>query len=276
MVEVIDISRNKETGELEQFTVLDAQGQPQLIKATKQNVLLYDPENKMPFDDGISGFFNDGEALMLSERDPELYIVPTEDDNRFAIYYDGKMVETMPKQSVDILEALYTAIIDEDIQDIISVYDDIMSSQVRRNVINAIHPTFEEGDRIEVRERGWLIDDLFLIDWSGSMYAKHDDPTEPDKIRKGDIVQPVDRSYEFVQLRTSLDITPVTIRIGDTRVRMTEREIMFLAKTRWVLNRREYHPDRPFWYYVDRFSSVDWKSGEPERDDAPSFSSFSI
>jgi len=230
----------------------------------------------MPFDDGISGFFNDGEALMLSEDDPQLYVVPTEDDNRFAIYYDGKMVETMPKQSVDVLEALYTAVIDKDIRDVLSVYDDIMSSQVRRNVINAIHPTFEESDRIDVIERGWLIDDLLLIDWSASMYAKHDDPTEPDVVRKGDIVDTVDRSYEFVQLRTSLDITPVTIRIGDTRVRMTEREIMFLAKVRWVLNRRDYHPDVPFWYYVDRFSSVNWRTGEPEEQDEPSFSSFSI
>jgi len=277
MVEIIDVSHNKETGELEQFTVIDEGGQPQLITGSRENILLYDPENKLPFDDGLRGFFESNEAIVLSDSNPELILAPTVDMYRYIILYNGSTVETTPQQTESVLEALYDALTNGDISGVLSVYDDIMSSQVRREVINALLSTFDQDDRIDIHDRGWLIDNLYLVDWSASMYVKHDDPNEPDKIRTGSGIEVVDQSYEFMQLSSIVPIQPVNIILSGNEYRMTEREVWFLAKVKWLLHRRQYHPDKPFWYYVDRYSSVDELTGlPPEESDTPSVDTFDI
>lgn len=275
MTEIIDRSYNKETDELEQFTVITDEGQPSLVKANTKNVLLYDPEDKLPFDDGLYGFLTGEDALVFSEE-PEIIVAPTGNQYCYILRVDGNTVETTPRQAEDVLHAVKSAAIDGEVDLLLTVHDSIMQTQVRRGVINALLRTFDELDRIDSTESGWLVDDFYLVDWTASMYVKHDNPDEADLIRSGSQVVEADRSYEFVQLRLSRDIEAVEVRLGEEFFRLSEREMLFLAKVNWLLDRRHYHPDQPFWKFADKRATVDWKSGEPEEDDEPDLSGFSL
>lgn len=267
MADVIDRSYDKETGELTQFTIIDENGEPDIKKANPADVLLYDPEDKLPFDDGMHGFLAGDEALVLSPEDPEVMVAPTNNEYCYILRVRGNTVETTPKDSEDVLAGVRDAAIDGDLTTLVQLYDEIMSTQVRRGVINALLETFEESERIERNNTGWLIDDFYLVDWTASMYVKHDDPDEPDYQRGGGGVVETDRSYEFVQLSLTRDVDPIEVSISGDTFRLTEREMLFLAKVKWLLNRRHYHPDEPFWMYADKRAAVDWKTGEPEQED---------
>lgn len=267
---IIDRSYNKETNELQQFTVITDKGQPSLVKATAENVLLYDPEDELPFEDGLYDFLNGDEALVLSDNDPEVMVAPTSNEYCYVLRVRGNTIETTPKQAERVLTGIKEATIDEELGTLVEVYDDIMSEQVRRHVINALHGTFDEAFRIKETPSGWLIDDFYLVDWTASMYAATDDPEESDVRRSGSGVVETDRSYEFVQLRINREIEPVEVSFSGETFRLSEREMLFLAKVNWLLDRREYHPDQPFWKFADKRASVDWQTGEPEEPDSAS------
>lgn len=270
MSRIIDKSYNKESGELQQFTIIADTGQPDLKKATAENILLYDPEDELPFEDGMRSFLSGDEALVLSESDPEVMVAPTTNEYCYILRVKGSTVETTPNQAERVLSGIKDAAIDREFKPLVDLYDHIMSTQVRRGVVNALLDTFDEQDRIESNNNGWLIDDFYLVDWTASMYFKHDDPDEPDVKRGGGGVRETDRSYEFVQLNLRRDVDPIEVSIGGETFRLTEREMLFLAKVKWLLDRRHYHPDRPFWMYADKRAAVDWKTGEPNTDESES------
>lgn len=281
---VIDVSRNKETDEITQFTIIDDRGQPKLKKATPENLLLFDPADELPFENGMREFLSGNEALVLQENSPTIMVAPTTNDYCYIIRVGDNTVETTPKQAESVLSSIRDAVVDRDVDQLINLYDTIMSSQVRRDVVNALHETFDEFDRIDKNSNGWLVDDFYLVDWSASMYAKNDDPEEKDKIRGGASgVKETDKSYEFVQLHLRRDTEPVEVSIDGDFYRLTEREMLFLAKIKWLLNRRAYHPDKPFWMFADKRAAVNWKTGEPRQDDdsddddeQPDLSNFSL
>ena len=277
MTEALDTSYDKETGELTQFLILE-EGQPVLKKATAENVLLYDPEDELPFDDGLHGFMSGKEALVLSEDDPEVIVAPTNNEYCYILRVRGKTVESTPRQAQDVLEGIRDALVDGNISPLVDIYDDIMANQVRRHVVNALSSTFEEADRITESSRGWLVDDFYLVNWEASMYTRHNDPDEGDYKRGGGGVRQTDRSFEFVQLNLRRDIEPIEVTIGGEKYRVTEREMLFLAKVKWLLNRRHHHPDRPFWMYADKWASVDSETGEPleDEDDEPDLDNFDL
>ena len=267
---VIDKSYDKETGELTQFTIIKDDGQPDLVKASAENILLWDPENELPFENGLYEFLNGQQALVLSEDDPEIIIAPTNNRYCYILRVRDSTVETTPKQAERVLGGIKDAVIDQNVQPLVKLYDHIMSTQVRRDVVNALHSTFDEQERIVKNADGWLVDDFYLVDWSASMYAKHDDPDKADKIRGGGGITETDKSYEFVQLQLRRDVEPVEVRIEGETYRLTEREMLFLAKIKWLLGRRHYHPDQPFWMFADKRAAVDWKTGEPNVDESES------
>jgi hypothetical protein len=266
MSKIIDRSHNRETGELQQFTIIDESGQPQLVKATPENVLLYDPEDDLPFDDGLHGFLSGEKAVVLSDE-PEVIVGPTNNEYCYILRVRGSTVETTPNQAEDVLSGIKEAATEDNIQTLTSLYDDIRANQVRRPVVNALYSTFSEQERINRTSRGWLVDEFYLVNWEASMYLRHNDPDEGDYKRGGGSVQQTDRSYEFVQLNLRRDIEPVDVTIQGETYRLTEREMLFLAKVKWLLNRRKHHPDQPFWMYADKWAAVDEKTGEPEPSD---------
>jgi hypothetical protein len=276
MANIIDKSYNQETGELQQFTIITDDGQPQLVKANDKNVLLYDPENELPFDDGLYGFLNGDDAILLSQNDPEVIVAPTENEYCYVLRVGGNTIETTPRQAENVLSGVKSAAIDGDIEAIVSVYDDVIANQVRRPVVNKLLGTFEKDDRIQQTGSGWLIDDFYLVDWEASMYTKNDDPDENDVMRSGSGVVETDRSYEFIEVSIPREIDPIEVGIGGETFRLTEREMLFLSKVKWLLNRREHHADIPFWKWTDKRASVDWRTGEPEDDDEPDLDSFEL
>jgi len=277
MSTVIDVSTNRDTGEIEQFTIINEQGQPELMKATATNMLLYDPMDELPFDGGLGSFLSGDEAILLSEK-PKLIVSSTSSRNCFIIHYDGNTVETTPAMSESVLRGVKEAAVDEDIGALIDVYDEVMSKQVRRDVINALLDTFDETFRIEKTPSGWVVDEFFIVDWTASMYAKTDDPDSADVVRSGSGVVEADRSFEFVQLYLNRDIEPVTVSINGESFRLSEREMLFLGKVNWLLDRRHYHPDDEFWMNVEQYTAVDWETGEPveQDEDEPDLSKFSL
>jgi hypothetical protein len=277
MSTVIDVSTNRDTGEIEQFTIINEQGQPELMKATATNMLLYDPMDELPFDGGLGSFLSGDEAILLSEE-PKLIVSSTSSRNCFIIHYDGNTVETTPSMSESVLRGVKEAAVDEDIGALIDVYDEVMSKQVRRDVINALLDTFDETFRIEKTPSGWVVDEFFIVDWTASMYAKTDDPDSADVVRSGSGVVEADRSFEFVQLYLNREIEPVTVSINGESFRLSEREMLFLGKVNWLLDRRHYHPDDEFWMNVDQYTAVDWETGEPveQDEDGPDLSKFSL
>jgi len=281
MSDVIDISRNKDTGEIEQFTVITSDGQPNLVKATAENLLLYDPADDLPFDGGMHEFLAGNEALVLSPQDPEVMVAPTGNEYCYILRVNGDTVETTPKQAEKVLRGIKDAAINQQFQPLVQLYDTIRSNQVRREVVNALHETFDESERIQTTPSGWLVDEFYLVNWEASMYAKTDDPDKADVKRSGSGVIEMDRSFEFVQLRMNRDIEPVEVRINGEAFRLTEREMLFLGKINWLLDRRHYHPDMEFWKNADQHAAVDWRSGKPEIDesddeDEPSLSGFNL
>lgn len=264
---IIDRSYNQDTGELQQFTVIDSSGQPQLVKATSENILLYDPEDELPFEDGMYDFLHGDQALVLQQEDPIVMIAPTNNEYCYILRVRERTVETTPNQAKRVLEGVKDAALDGDVSGLIEVHDHIVSNQVRRDVINKLMTTFRETDRLTKIDRGWLVDDFYLVNWEASLYTKHNDPDEGDYMRGGGGVEKANTSYEFLQLRVSRDITPIEVEIGGQPVRLTEREMLFLAKIKYLLNRRKLHSDMPFWKWTDQYAAVDRITGEPETSD---------
>jgi len=269
MARIIDKSYNRDTGELEQFTIIRDSGEPDLVKATPENVLLFDPEDELPFEDGLHEFLSGQHALVLSDENPEVIVAPTNNDYCYILRVNGSTVETTPNQAERILSGIKEAPTgNKAVDSIVRLYEDIMENQVRRGVVNALIQTFDKSDRVSKVARGWMIDDFYLVNWEASMYVKHDDPDEADYKRGGGGVTEVDKSHEFVNLTHSRDVNPIRVTIGNDSYRLTEREMLFLTKVKWLLNRREYHSDMQFWKWTDKRASVNHITGEPEPDES--------
>ena len=274
---VADTSYNQETGELEQFLVFWSGGEPELKRASAENILLFDPEDELPFENGMYEFLNGDKALILLEE-PEVIIAPTSNEYAYMLRVRNSVVETTPNQAEEVLEGVLEVVKGNGPDEIISLYHEIMDTQVRQRVMNALYQTFDEIDRISRKSNGWVIDEYYLVDWGASLYTIDDDPDEEDYVRSAGTVKK-DGSYEFVQLRLShkaRNLDPVTVEISGEPYQLSEREMLFLAKVKWLLARRYYHPDQPFWMTADQHAAVDWESGEPDSQDSGSMGRFNL
>jgi len=256
MTEVLDVSRDDDSDEITQFLILGDDGQPATKVASPENLLLYDPDDELPFEGGMYDFLSGDSALRLSEE-PKVVVGQAGDEYSYVLNIDGNAVETTPTQADELLQGVYDAIAKDDVSKLSDLHAEIIKNQVRRNIVNILAQTFEERHRIEIVPNGWLVDDFYLVDWNAKMYAKNDDPEEGDYVRSGTDTVQKDDSYEFVRLNHSLNQSDtVTVTIDGTEYSLTEREMLFLSKIKWLLHRRHYHPDTPFWDYVDKWATV--------------------
>jgi hypothetical protein len=249
-----DVSYGQD-GELEQFLLFWEQGEPDTRRATPENVLLFDPEDALPFEGGMHDFFNGESALRISKQ-PEVVVSQSGDEYSYIVSIDGSVVETTPNQAETFLEGVYDALAEDDTDPIEKLHRSILSSQVRRFVVNALKHTFGESHRIEIVANGWLVDEFYLVDWNANLYSKENDPDEGDYIRENGQAVQKDTSYELVRLRKSMQPDPDTITINGDEITLTEREMLFLAKVRWLLDRRHYHPDEDFWTFTDQWANI--------------------
>lgn len=255
--EILDRNRDQESGEILSFLVMEG-GEPVPKKATAENILLYEH--------GLKEFLSGHHAVIVSDNNPEVIIAPTGNDMAYLLRVNGSTVETTPSQAADVLEALKDAVEatnsmerDDAIDAIVSVYDTIISTQVRRWLTRALKTTFDdtERQRIEEHDRGWLIDGFYLVDWNANLYTIDDDPDEGDYEVGGGGARQVDKSYEFLRLTPNHSPEPQEVKVNGNSYRVSEREMLFLSKVRFILDRRYYHPDTPFWKYNDKLAGLD-------------------
>lgn len=255
--EILDKNRDRESGELLSFLVLE-DGEPELKKATPENTLLYVH--------GMKEFLSGENAVIVSEENPEVIVAPTTNEMAYLLRVNGSTVETTPKQASTLLSELKNVVEADDsverdngVEGLVELYDEIISTQVRRWLIRALVKTFDKQERQRLTEhsRGWLVDGFYLIDWNANLYTIDDDHDEPDHRVSGGTTEAVDRTHEFLKLTPSESPEPLSVTINDTEYRVSEREMLFLSKVRFMLDRRYYHEDKPFWQYVDSYAGID-------------------
>lgn len=240
---VIDV--NASGTNVNSLLVQEGSRAPELIDGTIENELLYV--------DGLSEFLNGNKGAKLSEQ-PEILVRSTRGGSVYEIRVNDRPVESMPSQADDVLRALKAVKDESNIDPILDVYEEIIDSQVRRDLMRMMMkgiPNINE-DRIEVTDRGWLIDSYYVVDWTASLYVTTDDPDESDYVRSGSDVKEVEKDHEFVNLRDSYSPERKKVKIDGDIVLVGEREMMFLSKVRWLLDRTQYHADEPFWRYTER------------------------
>lgn len=260
---VIDVSRDSSTGDITQFTVVTDGGIPRPVKGTKSNFLLYDPEDDLPFEGGMWSLFEDGKALRLGSS-PDVLVAQTNNKYCYVLRVRDSVVETTAKQSGRALSAIKDALVSESIEPVLKLHQDILKEQVRHNVMKALKETFDGCERISITSKGWLIDGFYLVDWSASMYTRNDERDSSDVRRSGSNVVETDRSHEFIEGTINRDVSKISVGIAGETYVLSEREMLFLTKVEWLLNRREHHPDKPFWKWNDKRATVDAETGEPE------------
>lgn len=277
MTEILDVSRDKETGEITQFLILGDSGQPDTKIASPENLLLYDPEDELPFEGGMNEFLSGDSALRVSE-DPMVVVGQAGDEYSYILNVGGSVVETTPEQADTLLKGVYDAIADDDTSILEQLHKNIMANQVRRSLINVLAQTYEQRDRIEIVQNGWLVDGFYLVDWNAKMYAANDDREEGDYVRSGSDTVQKDTTYELVRLKHSIsDADCADVVVDGDEYTLSEREMLFLSKIKWLLYRRHYHPDKPFWYFADQWADVEVETGLPEMDDEePNLDVFDI
>lgn len=225
-------------GELSSLLVLE-DGEPTQKNAIPENVLLYIH--------GLRDFLVGNKVIELEDG---VHVASREEG--YVLVVDGNLVEIPPKENERFLNYIKDYMDGETSVGVFKdLHADIIKDQVRRPVVNALRHTFgEKKFDIQPQGNGWLIEDMFLVDWNANVYTKEDDPEEGDYIRGGGGVVKTDKSYEFVQLRGP-NPDPKEVNIGGERVMLTEQEMVFLSKVMWLLGRHKYHPDEPFWKYVE-------------------------
>jgi len=265
MAEILDVTFDDDD-ELEQFLVLDG-NRPKTKVASPENVLLYDPLDELEVG-GIKQFIEGDTALLLSE-DPDVMIASAGDEHSYIISVGGKIVETTPDEAEDALQALHDSILESDPHPLVDVHEKILKSEVRRHVVNPLKQTFDDDHRISIEPQGWVVDGFYLVDWNAKMYTMNDDRDQGDYVRSsGDVVRK-DTTYEFMRITHSLsDFDDVSVTIDGETYTLTERDMLFLAKVTWLLDKEHYHPDDVLWTYMDRWEDV-------EREE-PNFDKFSI
>jgi len=240
---VLDI--NESAGEVMSILLL-TDGGTELIDGSAENTLLYVH--------GLREVLEGEQGAKLSE-DPYVSVEKTAARSVYRIAVGDRPVESMPHQADDVLEALQAAVEDSNLDPLLDIYEEIIDSQVRRGVVNDLKELLPniDSDRIEVTDRGWLIDGFYVVDWTASVYVVTDDPNEDDYVIQTSGVGRTERDHEFVELvpSESPERKKVTMPDGESVI-VGEREMMFLSKVEWLLNRTSYHPDESFWRYNEQ------------------------
>lgn len=237
-----DENRDRETGELQSFLLIWDDKPPEMKTASPENYLLYV--------EGLYDFLSGDKAVILSEN-PKIIVAPTNREHSYIISVDGETIETTPSEAERVLQGVMDVVDQGDTSTITDVHADLLSSQVRRKLIDAAYHTFSESEqsRIERAPNGWLIDGYYHVDWSANIYARDGGDTAYE--RGGGGVVETDQSKELVQVGFPEIPEPMEISVGDDTYTFTDREMLFLKKVKFILHRTDYHSDMPFWRHLD-------------------------
>lgn len=223
--------------------LLDRGRGPEEVPGTDENVLLY-----------IHGMYDfiHGQNGVTVQEDPEISIKPTSNNSVYIVTFGDRPVQTMPSDSDQILEAVKELKENGNIDLLREVYEKVIDTQVRRDVVNKLIGVLDNfpRERLRITDSGWLVDDYYLVDWTASVYTKGG--TDKSYHRGGGGVVEADKSHEFVELMADSEPDRKKIKIDGEVKTLGEREMLFLSKAEWLINRTEYHKDEPFWRWNEK------------------------
>lgn len=190
------------------------------------------PTNQALFEDGLyeevqgysGGYTRPGETV-------DVFIDVEQKDYR--IESDGMCVDVPDEMVPDLFDAVSDQL-DADV--VMDMYDEIVSGQVRRNVVSRFYDAFP-SDRVECISDGWVVDDTFLVDYEANNYLVENESVY---VREGGDMVEADESKQAVDL--NFDVTEVReMRSpdGDT-VEVSEAEQTFLATVECLLFPNDY------------------------------------
>jgi hypothetical protein len=210
------------------------------------------PTNELLFEEGMYDFLRGDEAtiqvLKPSSSGEYIAISPTSEDNVFTIWCGDAdhPVITDPEDSYEVLDALREAL-NENYSKIRAQYSKVFDEQARSNVINKLLGYFPE---VEATEHGWKIDDAFLVTWKGEVYQSAEDIEEDSLVRNGSRVVEAG-SREAINLKTHISPEDIDdngfLNLEGVDISLSEREVKFIAKVAWLIERRKHLQDDAFW-----------------------------
>lgn len=244
--EVIDKNKDSD-GNIESFLIVWDGGEPELKDGSPENYLLFIEELYE-----LIG----GDGVVLSEE-PFVAIRPTVHDKEYMLSVDDYTIRTYPKQSEDLLRGVKTFIDSGDLEDVMDVYRELISDKVRRKFVSHLLNTFsvDEKERVEMFSNGWLIDDMYVVNWDAEIYQHNDDSDKHYTVRSSDVVE-VNTRHELTTVNTDTSfLDDIVVTINSEKHSLTDMEKEFLTKVKWLLHRKNYHGDIPFWITTDIESS---------------------
>lgn len=183
---------------------------------------------------------------------PRVELTPTRSDRVFTIRIDdGRPVQNPPADRDRVLAGVLESVTTGCTDTLAHLYDDLCDRQVDRHLLKRVQQRYAPVPpaSVQITDDGWVIEDLFLLTWLGTVYLvtrQFDRPT----YRVGGGVHRTDEDVAFIGLTPRGDPDPFELPTeGDT---LAEREMRFLAKAAWLASYRDRHDDDLFWELIER------------------------
>jgi len=200
--------------------------------------------NKLLFGHNLYGLIEEGSSVWQSsgaESEPEVTIIPDDESKSYTVRLDNAPDLTLgPHYKTDLIEALaavYEQHDAESVAPLISLYDDVRESMIRKEVLAPFAKAF--SDKVEVRDDGWFINGHLLLTFEGDFFH----PNSQSRTRNGRGVT----SHQSQMQAYSVDISNGSadmdrdVTLNGESYRLTDTEMNFLAKAIWAF---ENTPDR--------------------------------
>lgn len=208
--------------------------------------------NRLLFDHDLWGLLRDGTEIWESnglEHEPSVRVIPNDDATQYTMEIEGvgdlTYGEHKKSDLVDVLfefcEQTQVDGADRTNQVFIEEYDDVKGHMVRDRVIETFAEVPLIADRIEVTDQGWLFFDYLLLTWEGELYH----PNTQNRKRSGGVI-PAETAGEAYDISISEPGQYMTreVEIDGFTQRLTDSEMLFLAKAMWALESAPRTPNR--------------------------------
>jgi hypothetical protein len=183
---------------------------------------------------------------------PEVRVEPTRSDRVFTLQIDdGRPVQNPPSETDRVLKGVLEIVRNGTADTLAHLYDDLCERQVDKELITRVQRQYAPVPpaSVQITDDGWVIEDMFLLTWLGTVYLvtrNFDDPT----YRIGGGISRTDEDVEFIGLTPRGDPDPFELPGDDES--LDEREMLFLWKAYWLATYRERHDDDLFWDLIER------------------------
>ena len=200
--------------------------------------------NKLLFGHNLYGLIEEGSSVWTNsgaESEPEVMVIPDDEAKSYTIRLDNAPDLTLgPHHKTDLIEALASVYEKHDAKSVaplVSLYDDVRESMVRKEVLEPFSKAF--SDKVEVREDGWFINGHLLLTFEGDFFH----PNNTSRTRSGKSVTPHQSQMQAYSVNVSAANADMKrdITLNGTDYRLTDKEMKFLGRALWAV---ENTPDR--------------------------------